>query len=96
MSEWQPIATAPKDGGFAAPVDLLAQERERYAPQRITDCYFKDGRWLHLATIYDGDDTWDALDMVKVFNPTYWMPPPAPPDDTNTQRREQNGQPYPV
>ena len=82
MSDWQPIETARKDRGFSVPVDLWAQERERYLPQRIADCYFKDGRWCHTATIGDGEDITDDFDMVEVFNATHWMPRPDPPAGT--------------
>lgn len=76
---WRQIATAPKDG---ARIDLWAQERERCAPQRITDCFFKDGWWRHSATIHDGEELWDELDTVVVHNPTHWQPLPDPPEGT--------------
>jgi len=85
MSAWQLIETARKDRGFSTPIDLWAQERERYLPQRITDCYFQDGKWCHAATIHDGEDTWDQFDMVEVFNPTHWMPPPISPAGTEAK-----------
>jgi hypothetical protein len=71
---WQPIETAPKQ---ARPIDLWGQERERYAHERIINCYWHEsGRWVHPRTIHD-DETDDEL--AQVYNPTHWRLPPEPP-----------------
>lgn len=73
MSEWMDISTAPKDG---TRVDLWAAERRRYVSERITDCWFMDGQWVHHRTIYD-PETPD--DLAFLYNVTHWMPLPNPP-----------------
>ncbi len=75
MTEWQAIATAPKDG---TRVDLWAKcwraAFDDFTAQRFTDCYWYDGdsmmntraHWMNL------DTNWAA---------THWMPVPDPPAD---------------
>ncbi len=67
MSEWQPIATAPKDGT----VILI------YGDEAMTTAYWRhiqmgrDGYWaLWCAGSYAEDDE---------VNATHWMPLPEPP-----------------
>ena len=72
---WQPIETAPKDG---TRVDLWAAERERYMSERVTDCWFMYGQWMHHRTIYD-EATVD--DLAPLYNVTHWMPLPPPPQE---------------
>lgn len=65
-SEWQDIASAPKDG---SEVDLWANGR------RYTDCHFHQGEWLHWA--HGGVD--DEPAWAVVIGATHYRPlPPAP------------------
>jgi hypothetical protein len=72
MSEWQPIATAPKDG---TPIDLWISGSNR----RFADCRFHRGMWQHwwMDCFGSGMD-WQSLDSHK---PTHWMPLPTPPTE---------------
>ena len=79
---WRPIET---HDGSSAPVDLWAAERERYVSSRLTDCRWRNGRWVHQCTVYDDEDMVDDLDDVEVFNVTHWQPLPAPPPKDPTQ-----------
>ena len=66
MSEWQPIATAPKNGET---IVAMRNEKGRSAPSFI---------------FWDGADGWvgmtaDDEKRLTKFEPTHWMPLPAPP-----------------
>jgi len=72
MSEWQDIATAPKDG---TRVDLWAKcwlpHNDSFAFKRFPDCY-----WMK-SDSYNGSG-WINIDD-KTWYATHWMPLPAPP-----------------
>ena len=77
MSEWLPISTAPKDGGYAVRIDLwvVAPERGGEALSwRETDCYWHPHsvapRWC--------DGTGETVED-DGNRATHWMPVPAPP-----------------
>ena len=65
MSDWQPIETAPKDGGRI----LL------YVPPYGPSCgHYRESGWGR------GTSNWYAASVLnKEAEPTHWMPLPAPP-----------------
>lgn len=73
MSEWQPIATAPKDGTW-----LLLFEQHSFIGARI-------GHW---ANEIPGDEYdpkpipahWEDDGEGFTIQPTHWMPLPSPPE----------------
>ena len=67
MSEWQPIATAPRDGSA---VDLWHVNGYRVA----------DARWQKGASGVGGWDWGDGLYALGDQQFTHWMPVPAPPE----------------
>jgi hypothetical protein len=73
QQQWRPIETAPKDGTF---IDLWFPNNGTTAlSQRLT------GTWRH--------DAWFMQSGGRSFrmdNPTHWMPLPAGPSDTSTDR----------
>lgn len=85
MSEWQPIATAPKDESFVllyvphqqletGPVVMGMHWRDE---QRDDAGKFKKGRWYHVGNGWLGVEA----DLRPAWcEPTHWMPLPAPPN----------------
>jgi len=76
VSEWQPIATAPKAPEGEAVVILLlgfAADEEGYAP--LT----REGFWLASLQRWSSslDPGWSSSPQ-----PTHWMPLPDPPKET--------------
>lgn len=63
MSEWQPIETAPKDGTEFAAYDKAT------GTKHVT--------WWDIYDWYDPDQHYYS--EAPAFNPTHWMPLPAPP-----------------
>lgn len=79
MGDWQPIETAPRDGGYV----IVARFRNGDEL-----CWVKHSRWIkaeELASENYGDpeewdDGWtDGNDEDELCFPTHWMPLPAPP-----------------
>ena len=66
----------PQDGTL---VDVWGSERERYANERIPDCWLYNDEWVHTPTIYDAVNS--DFPPVKVYNVTHWMPLPQPPGE---------------
>lgn len=66
MSEWQPIATAPKDG---PDVDLWCVHPE-HGGMRLTDAHWAETEWRD-----------DLCPLNPGWAVTHWMPLPEPPDD---------------
>lgn len=65
---WQPIETAPKDGTV-----VLLMKRGNKVPNRIAN-----GEWRETSSLKKpGFWVWAYL----FFEPTHWMPLPAPPKD---------------
>lgn len=74
MSEWQPIATAPKDGIHVDVwFDVPASPRSFGMADawREIDCWQRDGKWWHY---FKGVEA-------ELYAPyvTHWMPIPDPP-----------------
>lgn len=72
MSEWQPIESAPKDGGLC---DLWIEPKDEFTgapliPCRVADAYFEGGRWYISGR---------RVALRVWHNPTYWMPLPSAP-----------------
>ena len=65
--EWQPIATAPKDGTL---VDLWLDKGDT---RRITGCY-----WSESGLCWTDGDRYYLKGRVQ---PTHWMPLPEPPKE---------------
>jgi hypothetical protein len=84
MSEWQPIATAPKQSPHDGLIDILAKtwnaKTDRFQYRRFVDCYWlKDReRWCSV--------DWDSPLPMASYNedrfipdkwhPSHWMPRP--------------------
>lgn len=74
MSEWQPIATALKDGRLlwliedGAPLGL-------YVHHQYAGCWTDDTRYI-------AKGYWQELCRDVIGSPTHWMPLPDPPKDT--------------
>jgi hypothetical protein len=69
MSEWQPIATAPKNGRV---VDLWVEFHDR--PERRTDYAWSMGAWR---CIHDPARViWEDSELPRA---THWMHRPEPP-----------------
>ena len=94
MSEWQDISTAPHDEPFLAcegwkqRVCALVHYDEwtRTIPgrwpwsPRDTVVMREEGYYL-VGVTYDDECRWGTLTLRDDFNPTHWMPLPAPPDN---------------
>ena len=76
---WSSDMEAARDAGI---VDLWAKERDRYEHDRIPDCLYHDGTWVHEQTIHDDDSMTDEGGFVEVFEPTHWRRRPSPPEET--------------
>jgi hypothetical protein len=72
MSGWKPIETAPKDG---TRVDLWLNGNQPIGRQ--TNCYYANGVWR-----FDFGDMVDLPVETHSIKADYWMPLPAPPEDT--------------
>jgi hypothetical protein len=76
MSDWQDIATAPRDKGF-----LLAYNADRKIYGLV--CWWPGGGW-------NGEGCWGwdkesiGWSRQRGNQPTHWMPLPAPPRDADT------------
>ena len=70
MTEWQPIETAPKDG---TPVLLWP-----FAPQDFWAGYAPQEVCLGFNAL---DEGWFNPEQRCAFEPTHWMPLPAPPHE---------------
>lgn len=66
MSEWQPIATAPKQG------DVLV-----WSPPHHNDVV-RDGDYSVVR--YDDGSGWHIAGNIYATAPTHWMPLPEPPN----------------
>ena len=76
MDKWMPIETAPKDG---TEVQLWGDED-----------WIPKARWLHVhggwyVEYWDAD--WRSYSDSAVYNPTHWMPLPAPPQESENEQR---------
>lgn len=70
--QWQPIATAPKDG---SPVLVC------YAPQYISNGFLPVAvRWRAYHPNAKGNEQFRDSSGAKVVAATHWMPLPAPPE----------------
>lgn len=78
-TQWQPIETAPKDGEKTRLSDktrILGFDGEECCVIYWSEGYtFPDG-WISVSSSFDCDH--GHLDY---FEPTHWMPLPAPPED---------------
>ena len=72
MAEWQPISTAPKDGLLLLAVES-GHERRTFVAEWSTA---KGGYWV----MTSGWVGWGK--MHPAWEPTHWMPLPAPPIGT--------------
>ena len=72
MSEWQPIATAPKD---ETEIDLWMVDRLAGLSWRQAGAWWDESRWVIM------DDCGDVREVgcEGIQVPTHWMPLPAPP-----------------
>jgi hypothetical protein len=74
MSEWQLIATAPKDG---SKVDLFAKvwrsHNDTFTGERFPNCYWSNGD--HTC---NRKPAWEGLP--NGWYPTHWRPIPYPPE----------------
>jgi hypothetical protein len=79
---WQPIATAPKDGTVVlVGVDIATQWIVRNAFWREVDVNLKDMGWEEDDTgwwAYRTSMTQERLD--GIYEPTHWLPMPEPPE----------------
>lgn len=86
MSEWQPIESAPKNW---VPVLVWA-----YGESEEEDANDEDREPTYSAMVARHSDVqpghwWLCGTMHFVYNPTHWMPLPAPPTTPNTNLGEQ-------
>lgn len=83
MSEWQPVETAPKDGGYIIAGSFRNGDEL---------CWVKHSRWItsdEIAEIegYDSED-WEpgwtnGNDESEICFPTHWQPLPTPPKEAD-------------
>ena len=80
MSEWKPIETAPKDGGFV----LLHVPRGLESGEVTVGAYWKaDERAANGRFMKGHWDGWLGMDCdarSSWCDPTHWMPLPPPPE----------------
>lgn len=91
MSDWQPIATAPKDGTRVKL--LIPYSREKFTEEECIDYghwdaevehmwwgdRHTDPNWKELRPIRKGCWRFDGDDGAFDIQPTHWMPLPEPP-----------------
>lgn len=82
--DWQPIETAPKDGTTVLLYGLIYQEHKSMAVGKWIDESYDElveverkGNRVISEWVKQDRGHWDAAGM---YDPTHWMPPPAPPD----------------
>jgi len=76
MTGWQPIETAPKDGTI---IDLWAVSKHKKEGLRVAGCWWSidmKGFPIRRKKIWVGF----PYDPMK-WEPTHWMPEPAPPSN---------------
>lgn len=72
MNEWQPIATAPKDG---TKIDLWFPRGGENG--RFTNCFWKGDTWWY--GFDSPDEQYECFTTNGKAQPTHWMPLPEPP-----------------
>lgn len=78
MTDWQPMATAPKDG-----TGIFATDGERLATFYWEDVSWADPRfWQIGCTAYSKETEVQDYDTTISFEPTHWMKLPPPPKAT--------------
>lgn len=75
MSEWQDIATAPKDGT----VLRVKNDAWDWNPPPVVHARFSDDQWERIPMGLLLETPRDIAD------PTYWQPLPAPPPDVASE-----------
>ena len=73
MSEWQPIETAPKDGG-----DIILTDGNSSHVGRWCDSDLPEYPWRFLDSTYKLEDELNGWRAGK-YGPTHWQPLPKPP-----------------
>jgi hypothetical protein len=76
MSDWQPIETAPKADADQDDIWILACRRGSKIPM-VTTWSFEEDRWYTFNLGLEG--SWRRVEPERVWEPTHWMPLPAPP-----------------
>ena len=82
ISQWQDIATAPRDG---TPVDLWilhTPKSANYYDGRRTDCEFRSGEWVTWDNRLDEYCEVERLTPANdgsTYRATHWQPLPSPP-----------------
>lgn len=84
MAEWQPIATAPKDGSIVLLGRFTGDPKARKEGYISTD-------WWHNAAAGDGFTGFGNFNTTH-WPPTHWLPLPDPPNGAvNIHEREKGG-----
>ena len=84
MSDWQPIATAPKDG-----TEIILRKGDRVTSGAFivwskSDSEFHGSTGVYLGQVeYDSGECWSSWDggFCDDDHPTHWQPLPTPPNE---------------
>ncbi len=74
MTEWQPIETAPKDGTRVRLAHSLDPQSLTMNSKFGTYGMFQEDKWVC-------NNAFVCVDHIMRWEPTHWMPIPAPPED---------------
>lgn len=83
MTDWQPIETAPKDGGVkigwadGVSFHMLWCNAKRFKSQFPTCAETETGGWVAFAY---GLICYTGSGLLIIVKPTHWMPLPQPPE----------------